>query len=647
MADGNVHFGTTLPIALVLLLLAGTAPARSYTWQGNGTDNRWETDSNWSPATGHPANGDDLAQFKSDAEVVLETGKTIGSLSVGAAPEATECEVRLAAATGSAPLALSKGLYLGSASGKSLAGNLYLDAIGLRVGSPDAPADFQVGYSGWGREWIRSRLVQRGGSFEGWVDDLYVGHFGGTGNIRTNVVDFSQVDGGKLRISGLASIGVGQTARHTDLRFGDGWEIRLGSAQAPVPFTFLSSSSTPGDKEVRWEQEPGLFSGHLTTFSIATATVSGPRAYHSGTMRFGAETKIDAVVSNLVMASGNDLSLTGRLDAASTTGGSLTVLTDLTLAAQANGQYRRAELLLGTNWTIRIGSPDKPDEARFTMAQVAMDKAETQYESIFRTAHGGTFEAYCTNLHVAGSPSNARYNRSASLVLPGLDLLRIRARGINVGELTRSTSTACSSTGLLDAGDAQEVDIEAQTLRIGCLTYPNAYRFGGEGIVRLGAGTATIGDLAIRNGDRTDQPTGSLELNGTRVTTTNSFLVGKNGTVQVRVLGQSAGIELSGPAGEAPRLAGKLEIAFDAPPSGFALTSAENSNDVYWGLKWSGDHVASVEDWASSGKISWTTGGLPAKMAEAVAIFHDTTRDTTYLGFPVRIVRPGTVLILR
>jgi hypothetical protein len=590
-------------------------------------------------------NAADVAQIKEDADITLAGEAAFRHLYVG-----TNAPALAAATLRGGSLAIGGEFGVGSTVGSAPyipMGELHLDSVNVSIGTEAAPATLYLGYVMSGRNYpTRSVFTQTDGSFSAFLDKTYIGTSGhARSEIKTNRVDLSRVEGGSWRVSGETFIAYGQTECIADILLGEHWTVAFGTPERPVAFSMAYPTGASSNKSALWDQTSGSFAAHFSTFSLGYGTVNSPTKTASGVMRFGAGTAIDIAASNLYVACGNELTVTGRLDAAATENGKLTVASSFQLGCQQNGQYRCGELLLGTNWTVRIGAEDAPAyECWFSVP--SFGKGICLYESRF-TMEGGSFEAYCTNIVVAGTAMNTQYASTSEVRLSRLTNAVVRADTLLVGEVSRQTSTSCSSSGVLDMGDASNIRLDVGTIHVGYTAYTNSSSFSGNSVVRLGSGKGTVGDCVVGNGSRSNSPVyGLLELNGMRLAITNGLILGAHGTVTNNVSDAPSGFDIS--AGVTPILSGKMVINFTQVPEEKLLATVANADGVCWGLAWTGDHAGEINALIAANRIVVDTSALAADAAAATGVFYDAATDATYIGFYTRGRGPqGTVVTVQ
>ena len=334
----------------VLLFIAGVlasapAPAATYIWTGGGADGNWTTTANWNPSSGYPGVlAGDVVRLTTDADIVLDTSVAFSHIYVGAFTTSPKNVVAITGDAANPPvLSISSLFNLGIndpyPGGYQPRGELHLDDVALKIGSASAPATFYVGAEYSSRKHLpRGILKQTGGSFEGYLGDTRIGYCGSVNTgTSTNLVDLSAVTGGKLRIAGATYIAYGQTRTLAEVLLGEDWDVALGTDEAPITLSLAHSTSTQNDKYVRWHQAAGLFRGRFSSVNLGYAAINSPSKVASGVMSFGPGTSVDISDGNLRVACGNDLIITGRLDAAATANGRLEVSSLFQIAQQSNG----------------------------------------------------------------------------------------------------------------------------------------------------------------------------------------------------------------------------------------------------------------------------------------------------------------------
>ena len=189
----------------------------------------------------------------------------------------------------------------------------------------------------------------------------------------------------------------------------------------------------------------------------------------------------------------------------------------------------------------------------------------------------------------------------------------------------QSYGEAGSSTATLDFSAMSSATVDATNIEISALP-PMATPGGhndGRGLLSLPAGTATVGSIIVAHPDVNDtnaDPTmkGELRLNGTVFTVTGSMTVGPRGTVTATIKGSPAGLDLASEATLADT--GKIHIVFQqADP---------NPAELYWGLRWAGNHQTDLLGLKNDGKLTWDD----TPIGGGVNIVYMADSDTTYVA---------------
>ena len=311
--------------------------------------------------------------------------------------------------------------------------------------------------------------------------------------------------------------------------------------------------------------------------------------------------------------------------------------------------WRTAELSLGTNWTVRVGSKEAAASS-LCLAATISSYADASCNSKM-SMDGGTFEAYVSKVRMS-SPGSNRPKFDSTLSLRGLNKVVIEATdSVSLAVFTGGNYTEGMKVNAeLDASTSSNITFNTPLLQMGMLLR-NCGSRNGHGILRLGRGAGTVGSLTLNNIDYSASAMshiyGIIDLKGFQMTLTNEVKVAGCGIVSNDVNGVSSGFALN----ETATLAqsdGKMYVTFSRDPEGlFKPVSQARAEDCYWGFKWAGDHVSDVQALIDAGKLVVDTTGLSAKFLAKYALYYSAKDDTTYLGVPVVPVGSGMKVLFR
>jgi hypothetical protein len=203
-------------------------------------------------------------------------------------------------------------------------------------------------------------------------------------------------------------------------------------------------------------------------------------------------------------------------------------------------------------------------------------------------SQGGSCSAYVTNLYVGYSTGNYQYPTYGGLDLAAMDACAIDAQQIAIAP---------------DRAAAQATD-----------------NF--NGTLRLPPGNVVAGTVVV--GGASNSGVATLTLSNTIFAVTNAITLHKTARVTVNVTTQSCGIVVNNAADTAFNMDtatnGALRIVFRAPPT----------TRPFYGLSWSGDHVAAVQGLQAAGKLVTDNSGMAPRPVE---IFK--SGGFTYVGVPL------------
>ncbi len=203
---------------------------------------------------------------------------------------------------------------------------------------------------------------------------------------------------------------------------------------------------------------------------------------------------------------------------------------------------------------------------------------------------------------------------------------------LRIGENTQLSGTGGAATGTMDMSAAV----------LGVLDISGDAVIGkglkGVGVLRLTGDTAAVGQANSANlnvGSTSDGSSGLLELTNVRWAVSGAVVIeGSSGSdlgrVVTNVSGLSSGLDLGAAATLSVGTDGRIEIVFSDP--------SEDADGIYWGLRWSGDHVAELQALASAGLLTWDDSLLTLGDA---SIFE--AGGVTYVGLV--IPEPASVVL--
>lgn len=298
----------------------------------------------------------------------------------------------------------------------------------------------------------------------------------------------------------------------------------------------------------------------------------------------------------------------GVVDLSTATGGSFNTYGHQTLigfGGDASGQ-----LLLGASDDV-FGRSDNRSWLRIGETE---NRIGTMTSGVM-TKVGGTFEAHLHHLWVGHNP------RSDGNAVSGLL------------DLSATTLVAMDYSGEMIIGRGYDAD----------------------GEIILPAGTVeAMNRTYIGDSDAGGQAGGSgrLELQKTLlvVADTTEIDINESGELDALISGDSSGLSVEQSATwglEIRSLAtagGGIELTFDDP------SFTPDAVTPYWGLRWKGDHVATVEGWllaggyTGTGEIVASTIGVLDINDLTVGMYTDGGEDYTFVGFTVP--EPATMVLL-
>ena len=333
----------------------------------------------------------------------------------------------------------------------------------------------------------------------------------------------------------------------------------------------------------------------------------------------------------------------GRVDLQTVADGVLDISGSL-FVAKAQNSTSVGELKLGTNWTVRVGTPGAATGSLFLGTGGSWGTGSSP-DGLFGMV-GGSFEAYVSAISMATTATTSPKYKGR-LYLTALTNVVLSAGSVTICTSGGNWGDGSVVYGELDASTCTNVTFNAGSLTV--MTTSRIYTSRDEkGILRLGRGAGTVGSVTLGNGGSGGtRQYGLIDLKGFQMTLTNEVKVAGCGIVSNDVNGVSSGFALN----ETATLAqsdGKMYVTFSRDPEGlFKPVSPARAEDCYWGFKWAGDHVTDVQALVDAGKLVVDTTGLSAKFLAKYALYYSAKDDTTYLGVPVVPVGSGMKVLFR
>ncbi len=308
----------------------------------------------------------------------------------------------------------------------------------------------------------------------------------------------------------------------------------------------------------------------------------------------------------------------GTVDFANVLGGTFSVIGSETatdrviiggrMSGSSGGNGTNGIVALGNNWTSTTFGTST---AARTNMLVGYRNGNGSAAGSF-TQSGGTFDAFLNNLFV--------------------------------GERASGSDTP-TVTGTINLSGATS-DIDVNTMRIGTNNTNHT------GTVTVGIGDVLINTAAIIGGGTK----GTLNLNRTDFTVGSgaAITLGTTGKVRVEIGSVSAGIDILNSAAGGLVINNSATITNDR---GVLITFAENptgldwvatageATDIFYGFKWAGDKVATLNPHISGGRFNWDDSALTGQFEDKVSLFYDSSTDATYVGFYV-VPEPGSLALL-
>lgn len=195
------------------------------------------------------------------------------------------------------------------------------------------------------------------------------------------------------------------------------------------------------------------------------------------------------------------------------------------------------------------------------------------------------------------------------------------------------------AVGKLDLRHSALQDFEvADSVEIGRGQQSASYKRS-VGRVYFATGTVNIATNLLM-GDTLAPSSALLDLSGTTVTVGQQVELWPTATVNTRLRGWSAGLEITSRAADALSVSNGavINVIFEQDP-------ADLEQRRYGGLTLAGDRIALCTALHADGRLLWDTSALSPRWAKKVAIRYDAVEDVTYVGFDPRT--QGTLLLMR
>ncbi len=329
-------------------------------------------------------------------------------------------------------------------------------------------------------------------------------------------------------------------------------------------------------------------------------------------------------------------------------------------------------VLLGDNFTTTIGSQSSRAQlfmehhgeilagtggsAALYLSALSLAKSGTELTKIdFSAVDNGTFDYAGSSFGLQnaelklGSGWDVKLNQTSGTFTLGSGDGVFSATNAN---LQGTLSGMEIRGGHFDFGSQGSVDLTVTgQIRVG---YNNDSQ---NPMLTLPTGTVSAGSLHMGH----SVPTVAT-FHGTRVITGGAVtLQGNTMRMNFIIGGESAGLELlDGATISSTGLiesGGGFMITFSQNPDGYrTLTTVDEHDDIFYGLKWKGNQTAALETlWKgpdgtqgnADDRLRWDDSALSGAFANGVRIFYDPGTDASYVGFYTRLAPPGTVIYIR
>jgi len=212
---------------------------------------------------------------------------------------------------------------------------------------------------------------------------------------------------------------------------------------------------------------------------------------------------------------------------------------------------------------------------------------------------------------------------------PGPDGQRGKLVGSAGGDITGWIGTlnvataGVASHGNLDASAMTRCELDVTTINIAHDPVAAATK-SMKGYLRLPTGTVDVVTLNVGS-DALGE--GIVDLYGTWVSVSETVLVDKTGEINVYLDGLAGGLDLATAASLTPQRGGVVKVHFTT------VQSVEDSEDVYWGIRWKGDKLNTLGGFQGSGAIQGLFDDEDAAFdGLRAAVFYDSDTDFTYFA---------------
>ncbi len=644
-------------------VLPQNVPATDYMWMGAGDEPAWENHGNWMPGSGYPGmSAGDTASITMDADITLLDNYSFKSFYKNGSSD-VDAPAMIYLTGGGLTLEQKGSIFEVGAKYTDLkassvrAAKMFVDGSDICIGSPEQPAILAVSYlresknsssQGW--------YAQTGGSFIVCLSALFVGNcqVDETSVPVQGSLDLRGVDNVDITVEGPLSIHGNREVSLGELLLGERANLTGGSRTAPAPESYFYHGYLDGSTRGGFHgtSEFSIVSGNLDLrydimrFGVEEASDAGRvLGTLKSTTYLGPDTKVKLEANQLhIGTGGSNYALAEALfDASKTTDGELTVYDKLVIGTGRTTRF--AEVLLGTNWAVNIGTPQQPATTFAIASQSSFYAWQTNHAVV--SMQGGSFIAYATNLQVGvvwkGGSATHR-EQSARLQLSNMSAVKIVADVVSVGWYNWDYSIPLSMIGTLDMQGSTNITIDVGTFRIGAMLDERDPI--GYGSVYLGEGNGVVGNLVVATPKAAQKGLhGSLTLDGMRLSVMDALTIGNRGSVTTLVNKASAGLVLANTLQDktiaTENWYGTNTIVFNTSPKarrGWTIRPSTNlgvETSIWWGFAWQGNHIEDIKElWnrdGGSGKIQ-VIDNLMDDFAGRVDVFFD--GSVTYIGFP-------------
>ncbi len=585
-----------LSFVAMAALLGAAADVRAATdsWTGGGGANdNWSFSSNWS---GGVPGSSDTAQFTNtdvnNNNVVDSTRSIAGMIYANSTGQhITDLSSNTLTNTGDLNLAVD----INATSSATIRNGTYL------IGSSSTRTNWIVG----GRPTVPSNnngtMTLSNLGVTGFLNQLAIGYNPIFNNQTTNT--------GTLNVTNNSVVNLDTTNLQVGIGFNATGSVVVNSGSS---FNVTASLIDLGGGSNMAGFTTGNVTGTLDLSAAAASTLSATTAYvgyplngtslGTGNLRLGGSS---LTVTTLTAGNGTIASTSGSTLQIQS-GGSMNVAYGRTNASSLAGTVSAT---IGTGATLNFGSGTS-NRANLNIGVIASgDQAGSPTGTL---TVNGTMSGFIDNL--------------------------------NVGVHSQFNDQSWFPTGTLDTRNGTLSNLTINTLTLG-------NNFNAKGTAMFGAGTMAIGTATVGapntiSGFSTKVAKGYVSLNGTVAQISNSLTIADKGEIDTSVLGTSSGFDITNSSTSAFAINnslvasnGGLQITFTQNPNGLLATAA-TANNIFYGFKWSGDHVTALQALQSGGKLSWdSTTFLTGSFNNAVSIFYDPAVGTglhtgaTYIGF--------------